>query len=385
MKTLPVQAQWRDSGDDLDQYARTVNSILSGDTLAGMRFVVVGAGALGNEVVKDLGLLGAGSVLVVDPDKVELSNLSRSVFFRAGDRGCLKAEVLCRALTSIFPRTRWMFRTCEIADVGFGELADADLFLTCVDNDLARIEVAWIALRLDIPVADAGLGGADYWQGRVSFFAGRSSACFGCKLPPRRRRELLTLALSMGRSCQAQAETGPLSSTPTMAAIVGALQLDFGLRGLAQLKNGDRQDSCSPTLEIRLDCGAELRRFVTPMSPSCLFHAAAVHPSVPLEHSRASARELLDCHNLHAVDLDWPICVVARCLTCGAEWKPMKRVAWLRRRGVCPFCGGVRILENQNISFVDRNSPWVDTPLMDLGLPERHLYALRTHALEGRE
>ena len=385
MKILPVHVQSSDSIDPLDRYSPNGNAALSSGSLADMRFVVVGAGAPGNEVVKNLGLLGAGAVVVIDPDKVEPSNLSRSVFFRAADCGCPKAEALCRGLTPVFPGTNWVFRNCEIADAGFGELAGADLILTCVDSDLARIEVAWIALRLDIPMADAGLGGADSWRGRVSFFGGRSSACFGCKLPTRRRRELLSLALSMGHSCWAQAESAPLSSTPTMAAIVGALQLDFGLRCLTQFRNADAQDSTSPTLEIRLDRNAGLRRFVTPVSPGCPFHTAATHQSVPLQHPCATARELLEFHNAHAVDLDWPICVAARCLACGFDWKPMKRVAWLRRRGSCPFCGGRGILENQNISSVDWKSPWVDTPLRDLGLPEHHLHALRWGTQKDRE
>jgi adenylyltransferase/sulfurtransferase len=375
MKTLPLSGQ---SKDRLNPDFRTATRHLSRTALAAMRFVVVGAGALGNEVVKNLGLLGAGSVTVIDPDHVELSNLSRSVFFRANDCGRPKAETICLALTSVFPDTRWEFRNCEISDVGFGELAGADLILTCVDSDLARVEAAWISLRLDIPMADAGLGGPDYGRGRVSFFAGRSSACFCCKLSPRRRRDLLALALSTGHSCWAQAETTQVSSTPTMAAITGALQLDFGLRCLTEFRSGGTQDVKSSTVEITLDSNARLRRFVTSISSGCPFHIASKQESVPLPHSQASARELLDDHGAHAVDLDWPICLAARCLDCGSDWQPMKRVAWLRRRGICPHCGSHRILENQSVASLDRNSAWAESPLMDLGLPEHHLYAVRS-------
>ncbi len=58
-----------------------------------------GAGArrrrrrLGNEVLKNLALVGLGTIYVIDLDVVEPSNLSRSVLFRAEDGGRPKAEV----------------------------------------------------------------------------------------------------------------------------------------------------------------------------------------------------------------------------------------------------------------------------------------------------
>src|SRR5258708_20094004 len=364
MKTLPLREGRRDSSNFLERYVQTANTLRPRSTISNMRFVVVGAGAIGNEVVKNLGLLGAGSVSVIDFDKIELSNLSRSVFFRATDCGRPKAETLSLSLSSTFPDTRWEFHNCEVADVGFGKLSGADLILTCVDSDLARIEAAWIALRMDIPMADAGLGGPDYWRGRVSFFAGRSSACFCCTLYPRRRRELLALSLSTAHSCWATVETTPFPSTPTMAAIIGALQVDFGLRSLKAWPAADTHDFKSPTIELSLDSKTELRRFVTSVSPGCPFHGASPRRSVPLRHARASARELLDSEGAQVVDLDWPICVAACCLDCGTDWKPMKRVAWLRRYGPFPVFGTHQVLENPNVASLHPNSPSLHPPLL---------------------
>src|SRR5262249_18555884 len=148
----------------------------------------------GNEVAKALGLLGAGSVTIVDPDLVERSNLPRSMFFRERDCGRPKALALAEALVFAFPETRWESRQCEIADLGLGELADCHLMMSCVDSDIARVEIAWAGLAMDVPVVDGGLAGPNDWRGRVSFFAGRPSACFCCKLSPRRRREILFMA-----------------------------------------------------------------------------------------------------------------------------------------------------------------------------------------------
>ena len=59
--------------------------------VARTRILVVGAGALGNEILKLLALIGSGDTLVYDPDLIERSNLSRSVLFRQADEGLTKA------------------------------------------------------------------------------------------------------------------------------------------------------------------------------------------------------------------------------------------------------------------------------------------------------
>jgi molybdopterin-synthase adenylyltransferase len=331
---------------------------------------------LGNEVVKTLGLLGAGSVMTVDPDVVTRSNLPRSVFFRERDCGRPKALALVEALADAFPGTRWESRQCEIADLGLGELANCDLLLSCVDSDIARVEIAWAALAMDLPVADAGLGNPDEWLGRISFFAGRRSACFCCKLSPRRRREILFMAHATAQSCWGTHEAQPMATTPTMAAITASLQVEMGLRSLFALRESSCKEFPSWTYETLLGPHPESRRFSTPLSRHCPLHVSRSEMR-PLPHARASARELLESTDMGALELDWPICVGAGCLDCGAVWQPLRRVAWLRRHGSCPRCGSPHILEKENLHRLHRESPWSATPLVDLGLPDRHLYTVR--------
>ena len=73
------------------------------EKLRSARVLVIGAGALGNEILKNMALLGFANIVVVDLDSIEASNLSRSILYRASDVGRRKADVAADAVRNIFP------------------------------------------------------------------------------------------------------------------------------------------------------------------------------------------------------------------------------------------------------------------------------------------
>src|SRR5208283_4323259 len=71
--------------------------------IASARVLVIGAGALGNEILKNLALLGFRKIIVVDLDRIEESNLSRTILFRPENVGEFKAAAAARTYQSIAP------------------------------------------------------------------------------------------------------------------------------------------------------------------------------------------------------------------------------------------------------------------------------------------
>src|ERR1700709_234642 len=91
------------------------------ERLARAKVLVIGAGALGNEILKNLALLGVGNVFVADLDRIENSNLSRSVLFREEDCGQGKAEVAARRMRDIYKGTKSQaFHGNVVYDLGLG-------------------------------------------------------------------------------------------------------------------------------------------------------------------------------------------------------------------------------------------------------------------------
>jgi adenylyltransferase/sulfurtransferase len=364
-------------------YSRLDRTPFTRHAVGSLRAIVVGAGALGNEVVKALGLVGIGEVLVVDPDSVEPSNLTRSVLFRTPQAaGRNKAEALREASTALFPDTDWRAIGREFADVGFGEMAAADIVFGCVDNDLARLEIAYAAAKLDRPVSDGGLGAADTARGRVTWFPGRKSACYSCRLRSQTRRELLTQWESPRYSCwgdPSAADAKFLSSTPTMAAIIGSMQVEIGLKHLLEQRRSGAASSFS--IDLSLSTPIAMNSIEVKQSPSCPFHQEPQNvlvsaPAAANFHDILASAEVPFPEARPVVLLDWPICTQAECEDCGRRWEPFRRAAALRRSGRCPHCQSRRVREHETMQRIDANSAWAARTPSELGLPTSHLHTI---------
>ncbi len=339
---------------------------MSGAASLCRRAAIAGAGALGNELFRQLGLLGAGEVLLIDPDLVEASNLAKCAFFRSpGAAGRPKVEVLAEQGAALFPETRWIPIAREIADVGWGRLRGCDLLFGGVDRDSARLEMARISTRLGLPVCDGGMITSGAAAGRVSWFPGREGACFCCRLTARRRREYLETWSSAAHPCHVPQERGGWSATPAVAAVTAALQVHFAFEWL---RRGERE---ARSIEFRLDGALRLEEIRIPLDESCPFHTAPL-ALVPVEGPFSALMR-------HGQEIawEWPLCLRARCLDCGLEFEPRLRVTRFRREGACPRCGGRRLLELDNRNRIASGDPLSRRTPEEVGLPAEHLYSIR--------
>jgi len=115
--------------------------------LLASKVLVVGAGALGNEIVKNLVLVGVGNITIVDMDIIEHTNLARCVFFRREDELKLKAEVLSREAERMNPDVTSNFYTCPIHLLVDVFLLDFSLIISGLDNREARVWLGGAAYR----------------------------------------------------------------------------------------------------------------------------------------------------------------------------------------------------------------------------------------------
>jgi hypothetical protein len=354
-------------------YSRTDSTVLNRLSVSDLKVVLVGAGALGNEVFKTLGLLGVGEVMIVDPDWIEPSNFSRSVFFRETNQK-MKAEALCEAGNQWFPDTHWTCACHEIADLGYRDLLPYQALLGCVDNDLARIEISIISKRLNLPYIDGALGGSDYWRGRVTLFPA-IGPCFGCKLMPTRRQQLIRMMDASYRPCWTVCEQSAIPSTPVMSSITAAMQVDLGLKyvlGVSSSADTNR----SMSVEISLQDLPKIDTISMSHSVDCPFHSSHQANLRPALDDHQQVRDLIGTYGGERIELDWPVCVKARCQLCHTNWQPMRRTAWLRRHGVCPSCQGRQFIELENLRYISFHSEWASKTVTSLGLPPRHLYSI---------
>ncbi len=140
----------RDPAAATDRYARHRSIAgFSQEALQAGRFAVIGAGAIGNEVVKNLCLLGVGAIDVYDFDTVELHNLTRSVLLREADVGTSKAEAVARRARELDPAVAVRAVAGDLWDtLDFAALRDYRCVIAALDNFEARLRVnllCWIA------------------------------------------------------------------------------------------------------------------------------------------------------------------------------------------------------------------------------------------------
>ena len=150
--------------------------------------LVVGAGALGNDVIKNLALMGIGYIYIVDFDTIEAANLSRSVLFRESDNSRSKAEVAAAHARALNPQIHVQYLNGDVmTQLGLGVIRRMDVVIGCLDNREARLAINRFCYWMNKPWVD---GAIQELLGLVRVFVPGQGACYECTLTEAAIRDL---------------------------------------------------------------------------------------------------------------------------------------------------------------------------------------------------
>lgn len=375
---------------DQRDYSRLSKTAFRHGRMRRLTALVAGAGALGSEVIKNLASLGVGRLWIVDRDVIEPSNLTRSPFYCGAAvlqecrRRTPKAELAARRVAEVNPDVETWFWQGEVADIGLGRLRRVDLILSCLDNDLARLQLSWMCGRTDRLLVDGGLGRINSSCGMVSLYPGGGGPCFACRKGSEARSRLLAGAFGRSTSCSPVGGEDPIRTSPLMASAVAALQVETGLRrrfedGGRASEKGHPQEGQALRLMFHPHPLMEELRFER--NPDCPLHEGApVSKQIRvLEERRSDTVTLNELLGLAgpgaALRLDWPLLLRARCRGCGRIWNPMRRRLLALSQG-CPNCRSLQIAELCCVDRLEAGSELAARSLSEIGLPTSHIHEL---------
>jgi molybdopterin/thiamine biosynthesis adenylyltransferase len=343
--------------------------------LARAKVLVVGAGALGNEIVKNLALLGVGNVLIADMDRIENSNLSRSILYRAEDNGRFKAEAAAEAARNIWPQINsHAFVGNVVYDLGMGVYRWADVVLGGLDNREARLAINRNCWRVNRPWID---GAIEQIQGTARVFApdsgGKDAApCYECTMSDTDWK-LLQNRRSCNLLSRPEMEAGKTPTTPTISSIIAGIQcqeavkLIHGLdtiRGKGFVFDGRTTDSYQIEYQRKSNC----------------YSHETLQTIIPLEAGVATitVRQLLDeAQRLLGpqaeLELGRDMLEKLRCPHCGKEEELFASLGKVpAAKADCPYCGEAHreVVTFYKIrgteSFLDRTLEEIGVPAFDI-------------------
>ena len=155
-----------------------------------LQILVVGAGGLGCEILKNLALCGVKNIYVVDLDTIELSNLNRQFLFRQKDIGKFKAEVACEFIKKKYPDIKILSSSRKIQEFSDDFFRQFHMIIGGLDNIEARSYInqkVHDLVEFDsegkplpetvIPFID---GGTEGFRGQVKVIIPYTTSCFDC-------------------------------------------------------------------------------------------------------------------------------------------------------------------------------------------------------------
>lgn len=336
------------------------------ETVRQATVMVIGAGALGNEVLKNLALMGIGHVLICDFDTIEDSNLSRSVLFRSTDNGRRKVDAAATAVKELNPDVQVKAWHGDINfEMGLGVFRHVDAIIGCLDNREARLSINRFSWAVQRPWID---GAIQELMGIVRVFWPGQGACYECTLTDQDYR-IINLRYSCPLLARQNLLQGKVPTTPTSASIVAAFQTQEALKLIHQME-------VQPGKAIMIN-GLTNDIYTTeyPVKSGCLSHST-LSPIIelPQAHSQTTTlNDLLLMARQHlgdeaVIEFDGELVTGMYCPTCDVEEPIFKKMARLyENEATCPTCNGRRDMRLTH--RITGNEPYLSRTLAEMDIP----------------
>lgn len=153
------------------------------------KVLILGAGGLGCEIIKNLALSGFKNIHVIDMDTIDVSNLNRQFLFRPSDIGQLKAIVAANFIRKRMQdeRLKIVSHFNKIQDLSVSFYQQFDLIISGLDNVEARRWINNLIVKsYDISDDDSLIpmidGGTEGFRGQSRIIFPRITACYECTL-----------------------------------------------------------------------------------------------------------------------------------------------------------------------------------------------------------
>jgi molybdopterin/thiamine biosynthesis adenylyltransferase len=199
------------------------------------KVMVIGVGATGNEVVKNLVLSGIGTLYIIDFDFIERSNLNRCVLFnsKAAENNEYKVDVVKEACKILNPDVKVIAIKKDLNTIDKKLYKECDVICSCLDNIEARLEANNYAYYYDVPFIDSGI---DEYFGSVQavYSKVQSAACLQCGITDKDLDLMWSKFSCTGQEIKAEdrESTKKLATIITTTSIIGGIQTQQVLKFL---------------------------------------------------------------------------------------------------------------------------------------------------------
>ncbi|VVC93684.1 SUMO-activating enzyme subunit 2 [Leptidea sinapis] len=150
------------------------------EAIANSKVLVVGAGGIGCEILKNLVLTGFPNIEIIDLDTIDVSNLNRQFLFHKEHVGKSKAQVAKDSALSFNPNVNIVAHHDSVIsnDYGVSYFKQFNIVMNALDNRVARNHVNRICLAANVPLIETGTAG---YAGQIELIKKGLTQCYECQ------------------------------------------------------------------------------------------------------------------------------------------------------------------------------------------------------------